>query len=176
MCSSDLAELEEMYAQAAAIEDYLSPMLMAEPGPSDEAHDQDSENLMLNFLLPTLSKHRTMTKQILSDAWRAPEGRVDPQRMLDAFDTTLSSAEHLTQGDFLIETLVSVAQKKLVEDNARRALQHNVFSADEIETALEILIEKDRHLPDPAEMLKGELAASLDYSRAEEHTSELQSH
>lgn len=159
------AELEEMYAQAAAIEDYLSPMLMAEPSPPDEAHDQDRENLMLNFLLPTLSSHRAMTKQTLGDAWRAPDGRVDPQRMLDAFETTLGSAEHLAHGDFLIETLVSVAQKKLVEDSARWALQHNVFSADEMESALEILIAKDRHLPDPGQMLEGELAASLDYSQ-----------
>lgn len=159
------AELKEKYAQAAAIEDYVTPILMSEPSLSDEAHDRDSENLLLNAMLPSLSKHRAIFKQTLGDAWRAPGGKPDPQRMLDAFETTLGSAEHLAQGDFLIETLVSVAEKGMIHKNALWAIQHDVFSADEMETALEILIEKDRHLPDPGRMLEGELAASLDYSQ-----------
>jgi len=159
------AELEQRYAQAAAVIDYVPRLLWAQPGPQEEAHDRDSQNLLLNFMLPTLRSHRSMTKQILGDAWRAPGGRLDPQRMLDAFDTTLGGAEHLVHGDFLIQSLVSVAQKRLIEKNAIWALKDNVFSADQMESALEIFIEKDRHLPDLGDMLKGELAASLDYSQ-----------
>lgn len=160
------AELEEKYAQAATIADYVTPVILAKPSLPSEVRDRDSENLLLNVMLPTLSPHRAMVKQILGDAWRAPGGQLDPQRMLDAFQTTLSSADQLSSNSiFLIETLVSVAEKNLVEDSARRALQHKVFSADEMETALETFIERDRPLPDPAELLKGELTWALDYSQ-----------
>ncbi|MFQ5412794.1 MAG: hypothetical protein ACE5EC_10880, partial [Phycisphaerae bacterium] len=127
--------------------------------------DEDGRNLLINIMLPNLAYHRTLTKKILGDAWRAPDGHPDPQAMLDAFDTTLGSANHLADGDFIIERLVSAALKSLTHKNARWALKHDVFSADEMETALEIMIEKDRPLPDASEWISGELAASLDMTQ-----------
>jgi hypothetical protein len=106
-----------------------------------------------------------MVKQALSDAWRAPNGKPDPQTMINAFDTCLSDAEHVGNGDTLIERLVCVSEKSLVEKNARYALQHGVFSADELEASLDVLMTRNRPLPDPDQIMAGELAFSLDMTQ-----------
>jgi hypothetical protein len=52
-----------------------------------------------------------------------------------------------------------------VEKNARYALQADVFSADQLESALDTLIAKDRPLPDASRCVAGETACSLDMTQ-----------
>jgi len=155
------------FAEAAAHRDYIRPLQInasiAHEAP--DAQEDDVNRLLIGVVLPDLSAHRALVKQTLSDAWRAPDGKVDPQTMIKAFDTCLGSAEHLSKGDFLVETLVSAAIKYVVEREARTALQYEVFSAEELETALEVLAAKDRPLPEATRLVAGEMACSLDLTQ-----------
>lgn len=164
------ADLVAQFIEATTHEDFTRPLMFAQPvsetadenGVETVPNDPLLNDLLINFLLPDLSGHRRMVKQTLSCAWRAPDGKPDPEVMLEAFDACLSNAEHLNNGDTLIEMLVGIAEKHLVEKEVRWALRHEVFSADEMETILELLIEKDHPLPDPSQWVEGELAMSLD--------------
>jgi hypothetical protein len=167
------ADLVAEFAEATTHESFVRPPVFAGPvsdttggGDGDDGPDDPLLNdLLLNLLLPDLSTHRRMVKESLSHAWRAPDGKPDPDAMLDAFDACLGSARHLNQGDTLIEMLVSVSEKNLVEKNARWALKHEVFSPEEMESALELLIEGDHRLEDPAKWVVGEIAFSLDMTQ-----------
>ncbi|MFQ5410925.1 MAG: sialidase family protein [Phycisphaerae bacterium] len=163
--ASATADLLGRYSEAAAIEEYVPRIMFASDIGENGLTDEDGRNLLINIMLPSLSSHRALAKQILGDAWRAPEGHPDPQAMLNAIDTTLGSANHLADGDFLIERLVSVAIKNLTYHNARWALKHDVFSADEMEATLETMIDRDRPPTPASEWISGELAASLDMTQ-----------
>jgi len=94
-------------------------------------------------------------------AWR--HGQLNTEKMKDAWTTVLGNVEHLRQGASTIEKLVSVAERGLVEEDARSALAKGVFkSADEIEAALQTLQERDLPDPDPASFMRFECAAMLD--------------
>ena len=162
------------FAEAASHENYVRPVIYpsqeaaagADPSDGQPRKDDDgSENLLIGMILPDLSSNRALVKQTLSDAWRAPDGKPDPQTMINAFDTCLSAAGHVGQGDTLIEQLVCVADKSLVEKNARYALQQGVFSPDQMESALNVLITRNQPLPDPGQLMAGELACSLDLTQ-----------
>ncbi len=170
----DAAELMARYSEAASHRECVRPPFFSLPGDTrpeaklegnDPSADPESNNLLLNALLPDLSAHRMLVKQRMSDAWRAPDGVVDTQAMIDAFDTCLSSGGHVAGGDFLVESLMGVAIKAYVESQARWALTHDIFDADELEQALDVLIEKDNSLPDPGRWVVGEVAASLDVTQ-----------
>ncbi|MBN2562072.1 MAG: exo-alpha-sialidase [Phycisphaerae bacterium] len=169
-------DLVGMFAEAASHESYVRPATFYERSPEDSQVPEGAEeggsprdplldNLLINLMLPDLAGHRRMAKETISRAWRSPEGKPDPTAMLDAFDACLGSAEHLGQGDILIEMLVSVAEKGLVESNARWALKHEVFSAEEMEAALDLLSERDNALPAPFHWVTGELAMALDVTQ-----------
>lgn len=155
------------YAEAASHRDYVRPLQINESIVNEPPNGEgdDISRLLIGVMLPDLAAHRALAKQTLSDAWRAPGGKVDPQTMIRAFDTCLGSADHLSDGDFLIETLVGVSVKALVEKEARTALHHGVFSADEMEAALEVLVAKDQPLPDATRLVAGEMACSLDLTQ-----------
>jgi hypothetical protein len=125
-------------------------------GPTDE------DRLLFNLLLPTLDPHRQMGKAALADAWRAEDGKVNGEKMIDAFETVLRSAEHLSRGSTLIESLVGMAQRQLTDINARWALKHGVFDEKQLEKALETLHRYNSGLEDPARFMRGEHAAVLD--------------
>ena len=158
------------FADAASHQNYIRPVLFASGDPaSPQSADQQSvsederfNSLLLNIILPNLAGHRTLVKQTMSDAWRAPDGRPDPQAMINAFDTCLSASNHLGQSDTLIERLVAISEKSLVEKDARFALQHGVFSAEQLETALETLIAKDLPPADPGQWIVGETAMCME--------------
>ncbi len=122
--------------------------------------------LLLGLLLPSLSPHRQMVKATLAAAWRLDDnGKVSSNRMLDAWKTSLRAANHVSSGATLIEELVGMAERYQVEETARWALKHDVFSGDELKTALEILRKLDRHERDPVEMLRGEHAMCMDLTQ-----------
>ncbi|MCZ6699667.1 MAG: sialidase family protein, partial [Planctomycetota bacterium] len=150
------SELLGLFSEAAAVPNYVTEPFYPEDSPND---------LLLNILLPHLSGQRKLVKQVLSDAWRAPEGRPDPDLMLEAFDTCLSSAEHYANGEYLIEKLVSIAEKKMIHESAMQALKHEVFSPEQMETAIELLAKKDRPLPDAGDWVRGELMSSMDVTQ-----------
>lgn len=156
----------EKFAEAAAHSNYVRPLLMSGDRPESESErDPELDRLLIGILLPDLSAHRALAKQAMSDVWRAPEGKPDPQAMFNGFDTCLSAANHLNNSDFLIERLVGIAEKGLVERTARFALQHGVFSADEMESTLELLIEKNQPTWEPGQWISGETAMSLDMTQ-----------
>lgn len=149
-------ELLGLFSEAAALPNYVTEPLYAADSPND---------LLMNIMLPNLSGQRKLVKQALSDAWRAPEGQPDPDTMLATFDTCLSSAEHLTNGLYLIERLVGVADKKLIHQNALWALKREVFTPEQMETAIELLEKKDLPLDDPGDWVQGELMCSMDVTQ-----------
>ncbi len=160
--SSEAArELLGMFREATRHEGYTYP-------PDDDALEaittdpDDGEPLLINLLLPQLSGFRTLIKATLADAWRAGEGKVSPERMLEAWRTCFRNAGHLNRGATLIEELVSTANRALVHENARWALRREVFSAEELETALDVLMTEDPGNPDPLRSIRGEHAFTLD--------------
>lgn len=121
----------------------------------------DREPLLLEMMLPALRPHRDLAKATLADAWRAPDGQVSPERMLDAWETTLRNADHLSSGPTLIESLVGTAERALVEKSALWALQHGVFDERGLEEALDVLMAYDRDDTDPAKWVRGEHAMAM---------------
>ena len=85
--------------------------------------------------------------------------------MLNAFETTLRASNHMYQGATLIEDLVGEAVSNLARKNARWALKHDVFAADELETVLDTLQRFDVDLEDPVDALRGEHAFSMDFTQ-----------
>ena len=117
------------------------------------------------MMLPGLSPHRHLAKATLADTWRLEGGKVSPERMVDAWETVLRNADHLSQGATLIEQLVATAERGLVQRNARWALQHKVFSPEDLETAMDVLMECDRDTTDPALGPRGEYACSMEFTQ-----------
>lgn len=151
-----------IFRAAAERSEHVRPVMFADAPIDASAEDKAAADLLLNIMLPNLSIHRQMVHQTLSDAWRAPDGQVDSRVMIDAIDTSLSAADHIAQGDFLIEMLVAQAEQSAVEDTARRALANDLFTPEEMESVLEILVAKDREAQPASQWVAGELAACLD--------------
>lgn len=151
-------KLLSQYRDAARHSGYTVRDLRKEPPDGPTAEDR----LLFNLLLPTLAPQRQMTKAALADAWRAENGKVDGEKMIDAFETVLRSAEHLSRGSTLIESLVGMAQRQLTDINARWALQRGVFNEKQLEKALETLQRFNSGLEDQARYMRGEHAAVLD--------------
>jgi hypothetical protein len=123
------------------------------------------DRLLFNLLLPTLAPQRQMSKAALADAWRMEDGKVDGDKMIDTMETVLRSAEHLSRGSTLIESLVAMAQRQLTDKNARWALQHGIFNEKQLEKAAETLRRFDPELEDLARFMRGEHAAALDVTQ-----------
>ncbi|MCO6435997.1 MAG: exo-alpha-sialidase [Phycisphaerae bacterium] len=147
-----MRDLVDRFRDASELDGYATP-----------AATRDSTNILLGILLPSLAPHRALAKQTLADAWRMENGRVPPERMRQAFQTTLRAAAHMEEGATLIEGLVGLAECRLVRDNARAALAQDVFnSPEQIAETLHTLREYDRPGPDPTFALRGEHAAAMD--------------
>ncbi len=131
----------------------------------DSDMDDDFNQLLLGILLPNLSHHRAISRSILSDAWRAPGGKVSSKRMLDAWRTTLINARHAGQGATLIEDLVAMAERRVIQHSARWALKHGIFSDEKIDDALELLKRYDRPARDPMLWIRGEHAMVMDVTQ-----------
>lgn len=165
------ADLKTAFAEASRIEGYVRPLLFPPPAefadasPVIDRDELEARNLMMNIMLPDLGAHRRVVQQTLADAWRAPDGRPDADTMLDAFRTSLGSANHLDTGVFLIDKLVSISERHMVESSARWALAHDVFNAEQMEQALEILSTHDAPAGDPMNWIRGELACSMDLTQ-----------
>lgn len=123
--------------------------------------------LLLQLLLPDLWAHRALAKAALADAWRVRDGdRPSPERMLEAWETVYRSASHLDRGATLIEDLVSVAERGLVQDSARRALKDGVFrSPEETQRAFETLRQFDHSDEDPGQSIRGEHAFAMEITQ-----------
>lgn len=122
----------------------------------------DGEKLLIGIMLPSLASHRQLAKATLADAWRTEDGKIDPRRMIDALSAVLRGANHMSQGTTLIEDLVGTAERRLAHETAAQALAHNVFSGDDLLDALDALLENDFDDRDPASLIKGEHAFSMD--------------
>lgn len=136
--------LPQFKAGATSSLDYGTPIRFPENMPAED-------QLLVNMTLPGLSGFRQMTKATLADAWRAPDGAVSPDTMREAFEVCLGNAHQLSSGACLIERLVGFAERNLVNEHARWALRHNVFSTpDQLEATLNLLKQKDLPITDPA--------------------------
>ncbi len=150
--------LLEQFRQATRYEQYACPLM--DPGTNDSP---DGVLPVSSLTLPSLAVHRAMVKATLADAWRLENGRVDPARMVDAFETCLRNGDHMEQGNTLIHHLVGFAAQAMVERNALKALQHNVFETPgQVEAALNTLRQYDRYDASSTRWLPLEQAAALD--------------
>jgi hypothetical protein len=123
------------------------------------------QSLLLGLVIDHLPGHRVLAKATLADAWRMENGRVSGERMIQAWETVLRGAAHLEQGPTLIEDLVAVAERNLVEETARWALHHEVFSETELRKAFDTLRTLDADVEGPAERLRGEHAFAMDITQ-----------
>ena len=139
--------------------------------PAQSSFDENDEEfpegkkLLIGMMLPSLSSHRRMAKSTLASAWRKVDGKVSSVLMLDAWRTLLRAASHLHQGATIIEDLVGTAIRAQVQKTARWALKHDVFTADELETALDTLREFDHGAAEPAKYIRGEHAMAMDMTQ-----------
>jgi hypothetical protein len=160
--NDNIQDLLAQYREATEHADYESPPMLAD----DEDWYAGEDPLLLGLLLPSLSSHRTMVKATIEDAWRLRDGEVSGERMIEALRTTFRNADHLNDGYTLIEHLVGTAERGLAQKHARKALQYDVFSDEELEAALDVLIEYDRDDRDPARWIAGEHAMSMQLIQA----------
>ena len=148
------AELLAKYRAATEHQDFTTIIRF---GPNDGADPP-----LLTALLPDLSAHRGIVKQVLANGWRAEDGGVDPNAMMDSWATSLRSAGHLGQGSTLIEQFVGIAENYVTCEMARQALVQGVIPPEQLGTALRVLQENTPAQRDPAALISGELAFSLD--------------
>lgn len=155
------APLMQRLRDATRIRDYaIDPRTAG----GDEAGG--ANRLLISILLPHLSPHRQLIRQLMSDAWRSEDGRVAPDTMRGAWETALRASDHMDQGSTLIERLVGHAERELVRDNARRALAQGVFQDDvALETALASLEAGDRPARGLTDTLHGEYASVMDLTQ-----------
>jgi len=159
--SEAAADLFAQYRQATHHDGYSYPV-MTDQGPDVNSEDRD---LLIGILLPSLSSHRTMAKALLADAWRADDGKVSPDRMRDAVETTLRAANHMHQGATLIEDLVGTAVAGLTRENARWALHDGVFGPADMERMLDTLQRYDTNEERSSEAIRGEHAFAMDITQ-----------
>lgn len=148
------SELLARYREATQHADFGS---LVRFGPAD-----GESPLLLTALLPDLSAHRAIVKQVLANGWRAEDGRIDPHAMMDSWATALRSANHLSQGFTLIEQLVGAAEIGRTCEVARQALAQGVIPPEQLPTALQVLRDSGPTTRDPAGVVAGELAFALD--------------
>ena len=84
---------------------------------------------------------------LLQDAWRAPEGKVDPDEMAEAIEACLRIAHQLDDG-MPIQRLVSLAIRHMTYETAQRALERGVFGADHIRQLDDWLASNDAMVSD----------------------------
>jgi hypothetical protein len=137
----------------------LPPIFPEGPGPSSTCAPH--RPLLIDMLLPGLSDHRNLARATLADAWRIRDGGVSAPRMLEAWETVLRNADHLSQGATLISQLVGLSERIKVRETARWALYHDVFDADQQQAALETLQKHDRATDHFTSTLRGEYATSM---------------
>jgi len=148
------AGLLEYFRQASWHADYASVPFWGPGKP---------EGPVVEILLPSLAAHRRLLRATLSGAWQTENGQVSAERMLSALDTSLRGAGHLMKGAWIIERLVGVGERSQIQQTARHALAHNVFSTPEqIASAWNTLAQLDTDDADPSDWLRGEYAAEMD--------------
>ncbi|UCE61498.1 MAG: hypothetical protein JSU63_07065, partial [Phycisphaerales bacterium] len=152
-------ELLGLFREATTHEGYSPPVMLSEEEMDSDANEY---GLMLGIRLGSLGSHRRLGRATLADAWRMDDGEVSPQRLLEAWRTALRDARHLAQGATLIEELVAMAMRRDVQYNARWALKHVEFSAEQLESALKLLMQLDGGYRDPTLAIVGEHAMSMD--------------
>jgi len=134
-------------------------------GPDEMGPPEEGDRLLINLLLPHLGPHRTLARATLANAWRTENGKVSQDRMNEAWKTVLRGAAQIGRGATLIESLVGIAERNLVQLNARWALKHKVFDDAGLETALQTLRQYDQDAEDPVRWVRGEHASALDMAQ-----------
>jgi len=149
----------EQFRAAAEHTGYAHPVDIS---PQSIEETPGKEPLLIGIILPHLQPHKSLVKQMLSDAWRTENGRVSPEKMRDAWEVSLKNANLVKSGATLIEHLVGIAEQAVVEDHARWALKHGVFADEQqLESALNTLAENDRDDTDPTQWLSGEYGFTM---------------
>lgn len=156
---NDIQWLTDAFRNATAYDTYTFDFSFT---PEQIAAAPDGKPMLVEMLLPSLAQHRAMVKATMSNAWRAENGVVPPEQMLDALTTTFRAAGHMEQGPTLIHQLVGIAEQSLAESNARLALQQGVFSGEQLQTALDTLRANDYYNNDTSRWLPMESAWALE--------------
>jgi len=158
--STRVQDLIEKFHRASIRSNFAPPLRF------DESAHKDRKPLLIDMLLPDFSSHRTLAKATLADAWKKQDGQVSPERMMNAWRTVLRGANHFEKRPTLIENLVSIAERRLVMENARWALKQDVLSSEEqLQEALEILRSLGRDNYDTGVAARGEFAMAAQFTQ-----------
>lgn len=158
--SKRVQDLIEKFQRASAQSNYAPPVRFGGDTPLLR------KPLLIDLVLPDLSAHRTLAKATLADAWKKIDGRVPPRRMMDAWRAVLRGANHFEKRPTLIENLVSIAERRLVMENARWALKRDVLSSqDDLKDALDLLRSLGRDKYDTGVAARGEFAMAAQFTQ-----------
>ena len=156
--NQNMQSLLDTFRQASLVEAYVDPL---KPSAEQAANASETPTLLVEILLPSLADHRKLVKATLADGWRAENGQVEPERMLNDVETVLRAASHFQQGPTLIHRLVGIAEQAAAQATAREALAQVPFTAEQLETGLQILQQHDRGPVDPAGFIPAETAMTM---------------
>lgn len=158
--STRVQDLVDKFHRASTRSNYAPPLRF------DETALKTRKPLLIDLTLPDLASHRTLGKAMLADAWKKIDGRIPPERMMNAWRVVLRAANHLENRPTLIENLVSIAERRLVMENARWALKQEVLSSQEhLWEALELIRSLGRDKYDPAVAARGEFAMAAQFTQ-----------
>jgi hypothetical protein len=105
---------------------YAGPRPLHVRPPSDAGDDSANEKRpgnMINVPVPSRSNERWSVQILLQNAWRAPGGVVDVERVTEAVEATVRSAQSLEQtGVMLIDYLCAMALRDCAYDSAMHLL------------------------------------------------------
>lgn len=128
---------------------------------SDDETDAE-EGLLFMIELPALGPHRDLAKATMADAWKKRDGNVSSEHFVKAAETVLRGAQHLDKGVTLIESLVAIAERGLVQRSVRAALWEGVLTGDSLGKTMETLRRHDVDNEDLGRTIRFEHAAQMD--------------
>lgn len=101
------------------------------------------DHLLPGCLSPSLVVVRNGIKFLLQDAWRAPGGKIDPERMVEAITTSIRIGVQQQREPNMIAWLVAIAVRDLAYETAIRALRPEVMPPEAVRKLGEFLRKHD---------------------------------
>lgn len=122
--------------------------------------------LVISRNLPHIPAFRTCSRGLSEAAWRAEDGRVDAEALLDTCETRLHALRQLERDPMLISALTGHFVRETVYQDLRYALHYEVFSAAQRRQALALLKRTDPAVAPFERGLPLECACLLDVLQA----------
>lgn len=102
------------------------------------------DRITLTMLLPSRAPERLAVKVLLQNAWRAPNGRGEPDRLLEAITASVQLAQHIEQPvTSFLDHLVAIAIRGLAYETALHALCEGTSGRPQIDAMCHWLSRND---------------------------------